>query len=74
MCKFAYDGQDKHRPTRCTAGAAVDGEYILMDKKDGRIRAEIKKICHLKNIEKGLLHQGFSVFLLLNIENKLLLQ
>lgn len=47
---------------------------ILIDENDNRIGAETKKNCHLnKNIEKGLLHRAFSVFLF-NTENKLLLQ
>ncbi|XP_047611251.1 isopentenyl-diphosphate Delta-isomerase 1 [Phacochoerus africanus] len=47
---------------------------ILIDENDRRIGAETKKNCHLnENIEKGLLHRAFSVFLF-NTENKLLLQ
>lgn len=47
---------------------------ILIDENDNKIGAETKKNCHLnKNIEKGLLHRAFSVFLF-NMENKLLLQ
>lgn len=47
---------------------------ILIDENDRKIGAETKKNCHLnKNIEKGLLHRAFSVFLF-NTENKLLLQ
>ncbi|EPQ16560.1 Isopentenyl-diphosphate Delta-isomerase 1 [Myotis brandtii] len=47
---------------------------ILIDENDNKIGAETKKNCHLnENIEKGLLHGAFSVFLF-NTENKLLLQ
>uniref|UniRef100_A0A8C3YIN4 isopentenyl-diphosphate Delta-isomerase n=1 Tax=Catagonus wagneri TaxID=51154 RepID=A0A8C3YIN4_9CETA len=47
---------------------------ILVDENDRRIGAETKKNCHLnENIEKGLLHRAFSVFLF-NAESKLLLQ
>ncbi|XP_066886273.1 isopentenyl-diphosphate Delta-isomerase 1 isoform X2 [Kogia breviceps] len=47
---------------------------ILIDENDRRIGAETKKNCHLnENIERGLLHRAFSVFLF-NTENKLLLQ
>lgn len=47
---------------------------IIIDENDKKIGAETKKTCHLnKNIEKGLLHRAFSVFLF-NTENKLLLQ
>ncbi|CAG8539304.1 11053_t:CDS:2 [Acaulospora morrowiae] len=47
---------------------------ILVDENDRRIGADTKKNCHLmENINKGLLHRAFSVFLF-NSENKLLLQ
>ncbi|XP_054848107.1 isopentenyl-diphosphate Delta-isomerase 1 isoform X3 [Eublepharis macularius] len=47
---------------------------IVIDENDNRIGADTKKNCHLnENIEKGLLHRAFSVFLF-NSENKLLLQ
>ncbi|EHB13037.1 Isopentenyl-diphosphate Delta-isomerase 1 [Heterocephalus glaber] len=47
---------------------------ILIDENDNKIGADTKKNCHLnENIEKGLLHRAFSVFLF-NTENKLLLQ
>ncbi|XP_042330101.1 isopentenyl-diphosphate Delta-isomerase 1 isoform X2 [Sceloporus undulatus] len=47
---------------------------ILIDENDNRIGSETKKNCHLnENIDKGLLHRAFSVFLF-NSENKLLLQ
>uniref|UniRef100_H0XC08 Isopentenyl-diphosphate Delta-isomerase 1 n=1 Tax=Otolemur garnettii TaxID=30611 RepID=H0XC08_OTOGA len=47
---------------------------ILIDENDNKIGSETKKNCHLnENIEKGLLHRAFSVFLF-NTENKLLLQ
>lgn len=47
---------------------------ILIDENDNRVGADTKKNCHLnENIEKGLLHRAFSVFLF-NSENKLLIQ
>ncbi|XP_072859014.2 isopentenyl-diphosphate Delta-isomerase 1 isoform X2 [Pogona vitticeps] len=47
---------------------------ILIDENDNRIGSDTKKNCHLnQNIDKGLLHRAFSVFLF-NTENKLLLQ
>lgn len=47
---------------------------ILIDEDDQKIGADTKKNCHLNtNIDKGLLHRAFSVFLF-NTENKLLLQ
>ncbi|KPP67405.1 isopentenyl-diphosphate Delta-isomerase 1-like [Scleropages formosus] len=47
---------------------------ILTDGDDRRIGADTKKNCHLNsNIDKGLLHRAFSVFLF-NSEEKLLLQ
>ncbi|XP_075683542.1 isopentenyl-diphosphate Delta-isomerase 1 isoform X2 [Rhinoderma darwinii] len=47
---------------------------ILIDGNDEKIGADTKKNCHLnENIDKGLLHRAFSVFLF-NTENKLLLQ
>ncbi|CAG8503444.1 21736_t:CDS:2 [Racocetra persica] len=47
---------------------------ILVDDNDKKIGADTKKNCHvMENINKGLLHRAFSVFLF-NSENKLLLQ
>ncbi|KAI4895071.1 hypothetical protein NFI96_010717 [Prochilodus magdalenae] len=47
---------------------------ILIDEDDKRTGADTKKNCHLNsNIDKGLLHRAFSVFLF-NSEEKLLLQ
>ncbi|XP_042569999.1 isopentenyl-diphosphate Delta-isomerase 1-like isoform X2 [Cyprinus carpio] len=47
---------------------------ILIDDNDRKIGADSKKNCHLNsNIDKGLLHRAFSVFLF-NSEEKLLLQ
>ncbi|XP_040922325.1 isopentenyl-diphosphate Delta-isomerase 1 [Toxotes jaculatrix] len=47
---------------------------ILIDENDHRIGADTKKNCHLNsNIDKGLLHRAFSVFIF-NSEEKLLLQ
>ncbi|GAB5590604.1 isopentenyl-diphosphate delta-isomerase idi1 [Umbelopsis nana] len=47
---------------------------IVIDKDDNRIGADSKKTCHLmENINKGLLHRAFSVFLF-DSQNRLLLQ
>ncbi|KAK4511709.1 mitogen activated protein kinase [Mucor velutinosus] len=47
---------------------------IVVDENDKRVGADSKKTCHLMtNIDTGLLHRAFSVFLF-NSENKLLLQ
>lgn len=47
---------------------------ILIDENDRKTGADSKKNCHLNsNIEKGLLHRAFSVFIF-NNEEKLLLQ
>ncbi|XP_067398770.1 isopentenyl-diphosphate Delta-isomerase 1 isoform X2 [Emydura macquarii macquarii] len=47
---------------------------IVIDENDKKIGADTKKNCHLnENIDKGLLHRAFSVFLF-NTEDKLLLQ
>ncbi|KAL1933371.1 hypothetical protein VTP01DRAFT_7461 [Rhizomucor pusillus] len=47
---------------------------IVVDENDKRIGAESKKTCHLmENINKGLLHRAFSVFLF-DSQNRLLLQ
>nr|XP_019943013.1 PREDICTED: isopentenyl-diphosphate Delta-isomerase 1 isoform X1 [Paralichthys olivaceus] len=47
---------------------------ILIDEDDQKIGADTKKNCHLNsNIDKGLLHRAFSVFIF-NSEEKLLLQ
>ncbi|XP_034561775.1 isopentenyl-diphosphate Delta-isomerase 1 isoform X1 [Notolabrus celidotus] len=47
---------------------------ILIDENDKKIGADTKKNCHLNsNIDKGLLHRAFSVFIF-NSEEKLLLQ
>ncbi|ORY97280.1 isopentenyl-diphosphate delta-isomerase [Syncephalastrum racemosum] len=47
---------------------------IVIDENDKRIGADSKKTCHLmENINKGLLHRAFSVFLF-DSQNRLLLQ
>jgi isopentenyl-diphosphate delta-isomerase len=47
---------------------------IVLDYKDQPVGAGTKKLCHvMDNIQKGLLHRAFSVFLF-NDEGKLLLQ
>jgi len=49
-------------------------ECILLDEDDKKIGSASKKDCHLlENIEKGMLHRAFSVFLF-NTDGKLLLQ
>lgn len=49
-------------------------ECILVDESDKVIGSDTKKNCHLNsNIERGMLHRAFSVFLF-NFEGKLLLQ
>lgn len=47
---------------------------IVLDYNDNQIGSGTKKVCHLmSNIDKGLLHRAFSVFLF-DSENRLLLQ
>ncbi|KAL8765638.1 MAG: hypothetical protein Q9209_007370 [Squamulea sp. 1 TL-2023] len=47
---------------------------IVLDKDDNPIGSASKKVCHLmKNIDDGLLHRAFSVFLF-DSQNRLLLQ
>jgi len=47
---------------------------ILLDENDKQIGAASKKVCHLMdNINQGMLHRAFSVFLF-NSKNELLLQ
>jgi isopentenyl-diphosphate delta-isomerase len=68
-----------------TSGAALEGHdeeqirlmdevCIVLDENDLPIGTASKKLCHLMtNIDKGLLHRAFSVFLF-NDKNELLLQ
>ncbi|KAK7109311.1 hypothetical protein V1264_013372 [Littorina saxatilis] len=52
----------------------MNEECILVDEDDNNVGAASKKTCHLlENINKGMLHRAFSVFLF-NSEGKLLLQ
>ncbi|KAK4236212.1 NUDIX hydrolase domain-like protein [Achaetomium macrosporum] len=52
----------------------MDEVCIVLDEDDKPIGTASKKLCHLMtNIEKGLLHRAFSVFLF-NDKNELLLQ
>ncbi|KAH9208151.1 NUDIX hydrolase domain-like protein [Leptodontidium sp. 2 PMI_412] len=52
----------------------MDEVFIVLDENDKPIGNLSKKICHLMtNIERGLLHRAFSVFLF-NSKNELLLQ
>ncbi|KAK4461665.1 isopentenyl-diphosphate delta-isomerase idi1 [Cladorrhinum samala] len=52
----------------------MDEVCIVLDENDNPIGTASKKLCHLMtNIDKGLLHRAFSVFLF-NDKNELLLQ
>ena len=52
----------------------MDEVCIVLDENDVPIGSASKKVCHLmKNIDKGLLHRAFSVFLF-DSKNRLLLQ
>ncbi|KAK2150225.1 hypothetical protein NP493_2836g00002 [Ridgeia piscesae] len=52
----------------------LEEECILIDNDDNNIGSASKKTCHLlENINKGMLHRAFSVFLF-NPEGELLLQ
>jgi len=52
----------------------MDEVCIVLDENDVPIGSASKKICHLmENIDKGLLHRAFSVFLF-DSKNRLLLQ
>ncbi|BFY98044.1 hypothetical protein BsWGS_01084 [Bradybaena similaris] len=52
----------------------MEEECILVDKDDNKIGHASKKTCHLlENINKGMLHRAFSVFLF-NTKRELLLQ
>ena len=49
-------------------------QCIVVDEQDNILRADTKKNCHLNtNIDQGLLHRAFSVFLF-NTKGELLLQ
>lgn len=52
----------------------MDEVCIVLDENDVPIGSASKKVCHLmENIDKGLLHRAFSVFLF-DSEDRLLLQ
>ncbi|KAI4268651.1 MAG: hypothetical protein L6R38_007774 [Xanthoria sp. 2 TBL-2021] len=52
----------------------MDEVCIVLDNDDNPIGSASKKVCHLmKNIDEGLLHRAFSVFLF-DSQNRLLLQ
>lgn len=52
----------------------MDEVCIVLDDNDAPIGSASKKVCHLmENIDKGLLHRAFSVFLF-DSQNRLLLQ
>ncbi|TFK30429.1 isopentenyl-diphosphate delta-isomerase [Coprinopsis marcescibilis] len=58
-----------------TQSKLMDERCILVDEEDNAIGAMDKKTCHLmENINKGLLHRAFSVFLFRPSDGKLLLQ
>ncbi|RKU45057.1 isopentenyl-diphosphate delta-isomerase idi1 [Coniochaeta pulveracea] len=64
----ALEGQDEEQIR------LMDEVCIVLDENDMPIGTASKKICHLMtNIDKGLLHRAFSVFLF-NDKNELLLQ
>jgi len=53
----------------------MDEVCIVLDNDDNPIGTASKKLCHLMtNIDKGLLHRAFSVFLFNPDDNRLLLQ
>ncbi|KAG5731579.1 Isopentenyl-diphosphate Delta-isomerase [Termitomyces sp. T112] len=53
----------------------MDERCILVDEEDNAIGTTDKKTCHLmENINKGLLHRAFSVFIFRPSDGKLLLQ
>ncbi|KAK2024188.1 isopentenyl-diphosphate delta-isomerase [Colletotrichum zoysiae] len=53
----------------------MDEVCIVLDENDKPIGSASKKACHLMtNIDKGLLHRAFSVFLFNPADNRLLLQ
>ncbi|GFO21326.1 isopentenyl-diphosphate delta-isomerase [Plakobranchus ocellatus] len=57
-----------------TQAKLMEEECILVNRNDERIGSASKKICHLlENINKGMLHRAFSVFLF-NLNGDLLLQ
>mmetsp|Transcript_11440 Transcript_11440/g.36647 ORF Transcript_11440/g.36647 Transcript_11440/m.36647 type:complete len:288 (+) Transcript_11440:1-864(+) len=60
-----------HDPTQA---ALMEERIVVVDAEDRALRAGSKRECHLNdNIDGGLLHRAFSVFLF-NSEGKLLLQ
>lgn len=66
--KDVFDGHDEEQIR------LMDELCIVLDYDDKPLGAGTKKLCHLmENINRGLLHRAFSVFLF-NEENKLLLQ
>ncbi|XP_068942640.1 isopentenyl-diphosphate Delta-isomerase 1-like isoform X1 [Petaurus breviceps papuanus] len=68
MSQGTWPHLDKYQTKR------LEEMLIVVDENDQVIGTESKMNCHLnKNIEKGLLHRGFSV-VLFSTENKLLLQ
>ncbi|EAU93097.1 isopentenyl-diphosphate Delta-isomerase [Coprinopsis cinerea okayama7 len=58
-----------------TQSKLMEERCILVDEEDNAIGAMDKKTCHLmENINQGLLHRAFSVFLFRPSDGKLLLQ
>ncbi|XP_071101999.1 isopentenyl-diphosphate Delta-isomerase 1-like [Haliotis cracherodii] len=65
---------NSHRELDDTQIKLLQEECILVDKNDKNIGSASKKKCHLlKNIDEGMLHRAFSVFLF-NKEGELLIQ
>ena len=61
-------------PSRETSHTLAAEKCIVVNERDEATGLETKKACHLmENINKGLLHRAFSIFLF-NDEGKLLLQ
>lgn len=67
-------GDDVLKGLDATQVKLMEEECILVDENDKTIGSASKKVCHLlQNIEKGMLHRAFSVFLF-NSKGELLLQ
>lgn len=75
----ASQGQDQHQDQDLEGYdeeqiRLMDEVCIVLDENDLPIGSASKKVCHLmENIDKGLLHRAFSVFLF-DSQNRLLLQ
>lgn len=72
--RFVQNHTDATLPYDINQVKLMKEECIVIDKDDNVVRSGSKEECHLmENINKGLLHRAFSVFLF-NSEGKLLLQ